>query len=188
MPEMNDQNLFERVLERREMFRGQLVNVEHWDVELPSGRTAQREIVRNANAAAVVPVDDDGYVTLVRQYRVAMQRILMEIPAGKKDDPREDPLLCAKRELEEETGLRAERFELLTHARMSPGFLTECVSIYLATGLSQGKDHPDEDEYLNVVRMPLDEAVALVASSEIDDAKTIAGLLLARLALKKKEE
>lgn len=116
------------------------------------------------------------------------QRILMEIPAGKKDDPREDPLLCAKRELEEETGLRAERFELLTHARMSPGFLTECVSIYLATGLSQGKDHPDEDEYLNVVRMPLDEAVALVASGEIDDAKTIAGLLLARLALKKKEE
>lgn len=180
MAEKNDQKLFERVVDRREVFSGKLVRIEHWDAQLASGRIALREIVHNSNAAAVVPVDAQGRVTLVRQYRIAMQRIMMEIPAGKKDAPEEDPLLCAQRELEEETGLRAKSWRLLTNARMSPGFLTECVSIYLATDLSQGEDHPDEDEYLNVVRMPLEEAVALVHAGEIDDAKTVAGLLLAK--------
>lgn len=184
MAEKNDQKLFEKIVGKREVFRGKLVRIEHWDAETASGRIALREIVHNSNAAAVVPVDDEGCVTLVRQYRIAMQRIMMEIPAGKKDDPEEDALLCAKRELEEETGLQAKNWKLLTHARMSPGFLTECVSIYLATGLSQGCDHPDEDEYLNLVRMPLEEAIALVRAGEIDDAKTVAGLLLAQDALK----
>lgn len=183
MAETNDSKLYEKILSRREVFSGKLIHVEHWDAELASGRVSLREIVKNANAAAVVPVDADGNVTLVRQYRVAMGEIMMEIPAGKKDDISEDSLVCARRELEEETGLTAQNWHLLCDARMSPGFLTEQVSIYLATGLSQGADHPDEDEYLNVVKMPLDEAVALVRAGKITDAKTVIGLMMAKDAL-----
>ena len=185
MPETNDTKLYEKIIARREVFRGKLIRVEHWDAELASGRVSLREIVKNANAAAVVPVDADGNVTLVRQYRVAMGEIMMEIPAGKKDSPDEDALVCAKRELEEETGLRAESWRLLSEARMSPGFLTERVSVYLAQGLSQGQDHPDEDEYLNLVRMPLDEAVERVRRGEITDAKTVIGLMMAADCLKR---
>ena len=184
MPEMDDKRLHEEIIGRKEVFRGALVRVEHWDARLASGRTALREIVKNYNAAAIVPVDADGCVTLVRQYRAAMGEIMMEIPAGKKDSPDEDALVCAKRELEEETGLRAENWRLLSEARMSPGFLTERVSIYLATELSQGQDHPDEDEYLNLVRMPLDEAVERVRRGEITDAKTVIGLMMAADYLK----
>lgn len=184
MPEMDDKRLYEEIIGRKEVFRGVLVRVEHWDARLASGRTALREIVKNFNAAAIVPVDAEGRVTLVRQYRAAMGEIMMEIPAGKKDSPDEDALVCAKRELEEETGLRAENWRLLSEARMSPGFLTERVSIYLATGLSQGQDHPDEDEYLNLASMPLDEAVERVRRGEITDAKTVIGLMMAADHLK----
>ena len=180
MPETNDTKLYEKIIARREVFRGKLIRVEHWDAELASGRVSLREIVKNANAAAVVPVDADGNVTLVRQYRAAMGEIMMEIPAGKKDSVKEDSLVCAKRELEEETGLSAQNWKLLCDARMSPGFLTEQVSIYLATRLSQGSDHPDEDEYLNVVKMPLGDAVELVRQGKITDAKTVIGLMMAK--------
>lgn len=187
MAETTDEKLFENVLARREVFDGALVRVEHWDAELYGGKRALREIVHNANAAAIVPVDKNGRVTLVRQYRVAMGRVMMELPAGKKNGEDEDPLVCARRELEEETGLRAQNWRLLCQAKMSPGFLTECVSIYLATGLSQGQDHPDDDEYLNVLNMPLEDALDLVRRGEIDDAKTVAGLFLARDALARDE-
>lgn len=97
MAETNDSKLYEKILARREVFSGKLIRVEHWDAELASGRVSLREIVKNANAAAVVPVDADGNVTLVRQYRVAMGEIMMEIPAGKKDDIGEDSLVCPTR-------------------------------------------------------------------------------------------
>ena len=179
MPETNDTKLYEKIIARREVFRGKLIRVEHWDAELASGRVSLREIVKNANAAAVVPVDADGNVTLVRQYRAAMGEIMMEIPAGKKDSPDEDALVCAKREMEEETGLHADHWEKLSHVVTTPGFCTEMIGLYLATGLSQHQDHPDPDEFLHVEKMPLRQAVDRVMSGEFRDAKTALGLLMA---------
>ncbi len=163
------------------VFHGALIDVSHMQVRLPNGSQALREVVRHKGAAAVVPVDENGVVTLVRQHRVVVDRITLEIPAGKLDFAGENPLDCARRELEEETGLNAERFELLCPMITTPGFCTEQVSIYLATGLSVHTAHLDDDEFLRVVRMPLSEAVARVRSGELCDGKTALGLTLAWL-------
>lgn len=176
---MHDERLYEKLLSRQEVFQGTLIAVEHWQVELSSGKQALREVVRHVGAAAVVPVDADGFVTLVSQFRVPFGRVLTEIPAGKKDHPGEDPLLCAQRELSEETGLTAHTWRHLTTIDTSPGFLTERIGLYLATDLTQGATHPDEDEFLGLVRLPLKEAIDRVMAGEFTDAKTIAGLMMA---------
>lgn len=180
-----DELLTERKLQGKEMFRGHLITVEHWQAEIPGGKNALREIVCHPGASAIVPVDDRGWVTLVWQYRIAMGRMLLEIPAGKKD-PGEDFLYCAKRELKEETGITAENWISLTVINTSPGFLTERIGLFLAMGLQEGEARPDEDEFLRIQKMPLTEAVARVMSGEITDAKTIAGLLMASEYLRKK--
>ena len=149
----------------------------------PNGRSATREIVVHKGAAAVVPVYPGGTTLLVRQHRVAVDRVTLEIPAGKLDSVSEDPLDCAVRELEEETGLRAGRMTLLTSLLTTPGFCTEKIAIYLAQDLTQGQTHPDEDEFLDLVRIPLEEAVARIMRGEIRDSKTICGLLMAKEAL-----
>ncbi|MDR0898628.1 MAG: NUDIX hydrolase [Oscillospiraceae bacterium] len=176
---MNNERLFEKIISQKESFHGRLIQVEEWQVELFDGRYAPREIVRHVGAAAVVPVDAAGYVTLVQQYRVAMGRVMLEIPAGKKDSPEEDALVCARRELSEETGFTAQNWRFLTTIDTSPGFLTERIGLYLATELLEGDTHPDEGEFLSLVRMPLTEAVQKVMAGEITDAKSIAGLLMA---------
>ena len=104
----------------------------------------------------------------------------LEIPAGKLDSVSEDPLDCATRELREETGLSAERMTRLTTLLTTPGFCTEKIAVYLAQGLSQGDTHPDEDEFLGLVRLPLEEAFEMVMRGEICDGKTICGLMMAR--------
>lgn len=180
----NDDRLVEKKLNEKEMFRGPLISVEHWQAEIFGGKTALREIVRHPGAAAIVPVDDKGFVTLVWQFRIAMGRALLEIPAGKKDGPNEDFLCCAKRELEEETGLFAKNWKPLLVIDTSPGFLTERIGLFLATDLSQGDARPDEDEFLRVEKMPLSEAVARVMRGDITDAKTAVGLLMAAEALR----
>ena len=176
---MDDRALEEVFLSAKEVFHGHLINVEHWQVRLPDGQTALREVVKHRGAAAIVPLDDAGNVTLVRQQRVAVGRFTWEIPAGKLDHVGEDMLACARRELEEETGLHAEHYRLLTVLDTTPGFCNEHIGIYLATGLSQHQMHTDADEFLNVAAMPLAEAVRLVMAGEIHDSKTIAGLLMA---------
>lgn len=173
------EELREIPIEKHRVFEGKLINVSHMQVRLPNGKTALREIVEHKGAAAVVPVDDEGNVTLVRQHRVVVDRMTLEIPAGKLDFAEEDPLACAHRELQEETGLRAERMVLLTPMITTPGFCTEQVSLYIATGLSQHEDHPDADEFLGVVKIPLSQAVERVMSGELCDAKTALGLLMA---------
>lgn len=175
----NDRNLREIPQSEKTVFEGILINVSHMQVQLPNGQTAAREIVHHKGAAAVVPVDAEDNVYMVRQHRVALDLMTMEIPAGKLDYVGEDPHDCAVRELEEETGLRAERFELLTHVVTTPGFCTETIGLYLATGLSQHEDHPDPDEFLHVEKLPLKEAVERVMSGEFRDAKTALGLLMA---------
>jgi ADP-ribose pyrophosphatase len=178
-PAANDGDLRETPLTDELVYHGMLIDVSHMRVRLPNGNLAWREVVRHKGAAAVVPVDADGTVTLVRQHRVAVDTVTLEIPAGKLERADEDPLTCAHRELAEETGLNARRMELLCPMITTPGFCTEKVSIYLATGLSRHDAPPDEDEFLRVVRMPLDEAVKRVADGELCDGKTALGLMLA---------
>ena len=170
------------------IYDGKILHVEKWTVTCPNGREALREIVVHKGAAAVVPVFEDGTTLLVRQHRVAVDRMTLEIPAGKLDSADEDPLDCAVRELREETGLAAERMTLLTSLLTTPGFCTEKIAIYLAQWLSQGETHPDEDEFLGLVRIPLEEAVAMVMRGELRDGKTICGLLMAREALRAQRE
>ena len=179
-----DEALRETFLSSESVYPGKIIKVEKWQVTLPNGGTALREIVRHNGAAAIVPVDGLGRVTLVRQHRVAIDQCTWEIPAGKLDSPQEDPFHAAQRELEEETGLQAERWQKLTAMYTTPGFCNECISIYLATGLSQHPAHPDADEFLRVKKLPLEEAIAQCLSGEIQDGKTLAGLLLAQQALR----
>ena len=162
------------------VFHGSLIDVLRRKVSLPDGRISLREIVRHPGGAAVVPVDEDSMVTLVRQHRVAPDLITLEIPAGKLDAPEEDPLMAAQRELAEEAGLRARHVEWLTTMLPTPGYSTERLYLYLATGLIPCQPHLDADEFVNVVRMPLQEAVDKVLSGEITDGKTALALLMAR--------
>ena len=176
---MGDEALRETPFQKKTVFDGKIISVEHWQVKLPDGRDALREVVVHPGAAAVVPVDQDGYVTLVRQHRVAIDRMTYEIPAGKLNFVGEDPFDCAQRELEEETGLRAGRWELLTHVDTTPGFCTERIALYLALELSQHDTRMDEDEFLTVKRIPLLDAVNQVMAGELCDSKTALGILMA---------
>ena len=180
---MDENSIREIPFSSETIYDGKILHVERWRVTCPNGRTAAREIVVHKGAAAVVPVYPDGTTLLVRQHRVAVDRVTLEIPAGKLDSAGEDPHDCAVRELEEETGLRAETMTLFTSVLTTPGFCTEKIAIYLAQDLSQGQTHPDEDEFLSLVRMPLEEAVAMIMRGEIRDGKTICGLLMAKEAL-----
>lgn len=175
----SDQELREIPLSEATVFEGILINVSHMQVRLPNGQTATRELVHHRGGAAVVAVDENESVYLVRQHRVAVGEITLEIPAGKLEAYGADPYESAVRELEEETGLRAESVELLTSAFPTPGYCMELRGIYLATGLSQHENHLDPDEFLHVVKIPLKEAVARVMTGELRDAKTIIGLLMA---------
>ena len=166
--------------EKESIYEGKILHVEKWQVTCPNGHAAPREIVVHKGAAAVVPVYEDGTTLLVRQHRVSVDRVTLEIPAGKLDSADEDPLECAIRELREETGLKAEKMTLLTSVLTTPGFCTEKIGIYLAQGLTEGDMHLDEDEFLGVVRMPLQEAIDMIMRGDIRDGKTICGLLLAR--------
>lgn len=180
---MQDHELREIPFASQRLYDGHIVTLERWQVTLPNGESAMREVILHNGACAVVPVDHEGYVTLVRQHRVAADRITTEIPAGKLDGPDEDPAVCARRELEEETGLRARCWKELTCILTTPAFCKEKIWIYLATELEQANAHPDDDEFLNLVRMPLSQAVEMVMHGEIRDAKTCAGLLMAHYTL-----
>ncbi len=170
----------EKIISRRRAFDGLILHIDHAEVLLPDGRKAMREIACHIGASAVLPLDAEGNVTLVRQFRTPVGRALLEIPAGKLDDPGENRLECARRELREETGLAAEEWIHLTDMASTPGFSSEIISLYLARGLSQGDTHPDEDEFLNIVKLPYSEALAMAESGRLTDSKTLCAILLAR--------
>jgi ADP-ribose pyrophosphatase len=140
------------------------------------GSSHAREIVEHVPGAAVVAVDDDGQVLLVRQPRPAVGHDLLELPAGLVD-PGEQPINAARRELAEETGFTAEHLEPLVRFYTSPGFSTELIHIFIATGLTECAVEQDAEEEIELVRMPLDEAIEQVLNGELSDAKTVAGLL-----------
>jgi ADP-ribose pyrophosphatase len=159
----------------RNIYTGKVVTLNIDTVTLPNGATIDLETIRHPGAAAVVPVKDDGTVVLIRQFRHAAGGFIYEIPAGKLQ-PGEDPLHCASRELEEEVGYRAASFELLTSIFTAPGFADEVIHVYKATGLTTGRQQLDADEVLDIIEMPLAEAVNKIEDGTIRDAKTIVGL------------
>ena len=171
--------LREEIVCKEPRFEGAVIRVESWRVRLPDGSPALREVVVHPGGAAAVAVDAKGMVTLVRQHRPAVDELTLEIPAGKIEHPGEDPLACARRELREEAGLSAAHWRLLTAMRPTPGFCDERITLYLATGLSQGEARPDDGEFVRVERMPLREAVGRVLGGELRDGKTALGLLMA---------
>jgi ADP-ribose pyrophosphatase len=160
----------------QEIYAGRVVTLRLKYLPQPDGSTRVREIVEHAPGAAVVAVDADGQVFLVRQPRPAVGTRLLELPAGLVD-PGEKPMTTARRELEEETGFTARHLELLVQFYTSPGFSTELLYIFVATGLEECGVDPDEEEEIELVRMPLDQAIDQVLKGEISDAKTVAGLL-----------
>jgi ADP-ribose pyrophosphatase len=168
----------ESVVASQRKYEGKICNLRVDTVELFNGRTAKREIVEHEPVVAIVPIDGDGNIVLVRQYRLATGTVLLEVPAGGIDKG-ESPEDAAQRELSEEIGMRAGRLEPLAEFYVSPGFLTEYVYAFLATGLSDSPAEADEDEDIAVVRMPLADAVSMAERGEFRDAKSIAGILIA---------
>jgi ADP-ribose diphosphatase len=161
----------------QKVFEGRVVNVTV-DTVSEGGLTYQREVVHHNGSAVIVPVFDDGTVALVRQYRHPAVRYLLEVPAGTLAKG-ERPEIGAARELKEELGLVAARLEKLSEFFVSPGFCEEKMWVYLATELSEGEQALEEDEILDVVRLPIGDALEMITSGEIEDAKTIIGLMLA---------
>jgi ADP-ribose pyrophosphatase len=158
------------------IYKGRIVSLRVDEVRLANGRIRKREIVEHGGAVAIVAIDDQERVLLVRQYRKPVERFLLEIPAGTLEEG-EDPDACARRELLEETGHSAERVERLLGFYSAPGFCTEYLHVYLATGLREDAASPEEDESIELVREPVARALELIESGQIQDAKSQVGLL-----------
>lgn len=162
---------------RKTVFEGRMVNLIVEDVTLPNGVITRLEFMTHPGASAVVPLHDDGTITILRQYRHAVGQFLWEVPAGKLDRKGEDPLACAKRELAEEAGLVAEDWTKLGSIYTTPGFCDEIIHLYLARSLGAAEQHLERDEVIEVHRMTLDEALAKIPTEEIRDTKTVGALL-----------
>lgn len=170
--------LVERQISSKEVFKGKLLHVFYDEAELPNGETGTREWIKHPGACAVVPVFENGDVMLIRQFRYPMAQIFWEVPAG-KIDPGEDQDSTAFRELEEEAGLRAEKYEYVGHFYPGIGYSDELIHIYLAWGLTSVSQNMDEDEFVIKERIPFQKAVQMVHSGEINDGKTVICLLRA---------
>lgn len=176
-------DMTERTIEHTRPYEGVIVNVDLDKALLPNGRTAKREVVSHPGGVAVLPLNDDGTVTVVRQYRYPFSQVLTEIPAGKLD-PGEEPRTGALRELSEEVGAQVGELVELGAIYPSPGFCKEVLYLYLARNLTYGACCPDEDEFLEMVRIPFDDLVEQVMSGEIKDGKTVAAVLKTKVFLK----
>jgi len=170
--------LREVTIASRRLYEGRIVNLRVDTVRLEDGRITEREIVEHRGAVAVVALDEDDNVLLVRQFRKPTERELLEIPAGTLEEG-EEPASCARRELAEETGYQAGLLEPMGGFYSSPGFCTEYIHLYLATDLSPSSARAEYDEAIELIRVPLPEALRMIGRGEICDAKTIVGLLSA---------
>ncbi|MBQ4509161.1 MAG: NUDIX hydrolase [Clostridia bacterium] len=174
--------LFEKKLNSRQIFDGVVVKLFVDDIELPNGKKSIREIVRHPGAVCVIPVDEDENVIMIKQFRYPFSEVLLEIPAGKLE-PNEDPLEAVKRELEEESGVNAESVEYIGTMYTTVAILDEKIHMYLATGLTYKNAHPDDGEFLEVVKIPLKTLVEMVMDGKIPDSKTQIAILKAEKIL-----
>ncbi len=168
----DDRPLREEVIDDVPVYEGRLLKVRRLTVRLPDGRTSGREMIRHPGASAVVALDDEGGIILERQWRAPAGGAFWEIPAG-KIDPGEEPLATAKRELSEEAGVAAARWDFLGTIHNAIGYSNEHIEIYLARGLSRTEQHLDDNEFLSLARVPWREALAMCLSGEITDVKTL---------------
>lgn len=174
-------NLEEKQLKSDYVFKGRIINLRVDDALLPNGNTAKREVIEHPGGVCVAALTDNGEVLMVKQFRYPYSEVIMEIPAGKRDKADEDPLECGIRELREETGAKAEKFIPLGTLYPSPGYVGEIIWMYAATGLTFGENDLDEDEFLTAEKVPLEDAVNMILSGEIKDAKTQAAVLKLKL-------
>ena len=174
-----DENLIEKTLKSETVYEGKFLTVKKDTALLSNGREATREWVTHPGASAVLPLTDDNKIIFERQYRYPIGKVTLEIPAGKMDKG-EDPLLCAKRELSEETGYTSSDMAKLTTIATTVGFSNEYIHLYLAKNLTQGKQHTDEDEFINLVEIPFIQALEMIKDGTISDAKTICAILYAK--------
>lgn len=177
--------LYEKTLASKQIFDGRVVKLFVDDIELPNGKTSIREVVRHPGAVCVIPITDEGEVIMVRQFRYPFASPLLEIPAGKLE-PGEDPLDAVKRELEEESGVNAEKIEFIGMTYTTVAFTDEKIYTYMATGLTYRDAHPDEDEFLEIEKIPLGKLVDMVMAGEIKDSKTQIAILKAQRLLEGK--
>ena len=174
--------LYEKTISSETVFKGNIVELRVDRIELPDGRPARREVIAHPGGVAILPYHDDGTVTVVRQFRYPFGRVVTELPAGKLERG-EDHRVCARRELEEETGLTAGTLTYLGCLLASPGFCTERLHMYLARDLRKKESHPDEDEFLNVITMPFQQLLEQVMDGTVEDAKTVATVLKTKVLL-----
>lgn len=172
-------NLFEKTLESEVKYNGRILSVRKDRVLLPDGKEATREIVQHNGGVGVVAVTEDRKIILVKQFRKPTEEVLIEIPAGKLEI-NEDPEACAIRELEEETGKIPKSIKLLTKFYPSPGYSSEILYIYFSDKLENGRINLDEGEHVETFEVTFEEAINMIKSGEIKDAKTIIGILLAK--------
>ena len=174
--QFDDQSENSRLREVRtgseEIFDGVILHVQRDTVRLPNGSSAVREVIRHIGAVCVIPVLDNGDVVVERQFRYPLDRVILEIPAGKLDAPDEDRLSAIQRELREETGFTADRWTEIGDFHPAPAYSDEFITMYLAQDLHRGDRHLDEDEFLDVFTVPLKDLVADVMEGRISDAKT----------------
>jgi len=168
----------EKTMKSEKIYEGKILSVRIDTVELPDKKYSKREIVEHPGAVAIIPITDDGEIILVKQFRKAVESELLEIPAGKLEIG-EEPLNCAIRELKEETGYTAKELNHVLEFFTSPGFSNEKMHLYIATGLEDGEAEPESDEYIDVIKIKIDELVKMINDGTIIDSKTIIGILMA---------
>ena len=173
----------EKTIKREHIYQGAIIDLFLDDVLLPNGKEAKREIIKHPGAVAIAAFTNDDKMIFVKQYRKALEKVIMEIPAGKIDGTDTEPMDAAKRELEEETGYRAQSFSHETSFYTAPGFADEIIHLYRAEGLTQVENPlpQDEDEFLELVELSFEEAWAAYENQEMCDAKTTCALLLWKL-------
>ncbi len=164
-------------IDRELVYEGKIINMYKDTVKIPNGSVAQWDFIGHKGAAAVVPVTDDGKIILVRQYRNALDRYTVEIPAGGLENAEEPMKMCAARELEEETGYKSDNLEFLLSLRTTVAFCNEKIEVYLARNLVKTKQNLDEDEYIDVEFYEVEELLKMIYSGEIEDSKTVASIL-----------
>jgi ADP-ribose pyrophosphatase len=173
--EWKDMDFTEKTLESQRIFAGRIIKVRVDTVTLPDGRQSTREVVEHSGAVAIIALDNDNNIIMVRQYRKPVEGLLLEIPAGTMEE-NEEPLVCAQRELKEETGFTADHWEKILSYYSAPGFTDEYLHLYLASGLTGGEKALDIDEFVETIHLPLQDAYNKIFDGQIVDGKSIIGI------------